>query len=128
MPITYTIDRQQNLIHTMGAGDITFAEVLDHFQALAADPAFNPGTDVLLDLLGCTSPPSNAQVREAAAFLEHRSVRLRFGRCAVVASQDVMYGMMRIFQVFAESAFASIRVFRNLEDARLWLNASPSEE
>ncbi len=48
-----------------------------------------------------------------------------FGRCAVIAPDDLTYGLGRMFQGFAWPMFTSIHVFRNNADAGTWLNEKP---
>jgi hypothetical protein len=41
--------------------------------------------------------------------------------CTIVVNRDRMFGMMRVFGVFAEQFFRAIRVFRGAEEAKAWL-------
>ena len=67
MPVLYEIDQARGLIHTRCVGAATFAEVMGHFAALAADPACPPRLAVLLDLRETTSSPQPDQLRAAGA-------------------------------------------------------------
>ncbi len=47
--------------------------------------------------------------------------RVKFGACAIVAPRDAMFGMMRMFEVFAQKSFRATAVFRTLAEAEAWL-------
>src|SRR4030095_7601473 len=61
MPITFSIDMRASLIRTIGEGDVTPAEVDDHFTELSKVWPRGAKLDVLLDLSGCTSLPEILQ-------------------------------------------------------------------
>lgn len=126
MPVTYRIDGRANLIRTVGSGDVTPDEVHAHFTELAH--AWPPLTklDVLLDLSGCTSIPDLSQLRDVVSLIKILGGDGRFGTCAVVASRELLYGVMRVFEFLADESFAAIRVFRNEAEAVEWLRERSS--
>jgi hypothetical protein len=79
--------------------------------------------NVLLDLRDTTSEPQSHQMRAAAGEVEELAGRVRWGACAIVAASDMLYGMSRVFEVFASEAFGESRVFRELVEAEIWLAA-----
>jgi|HubBroStandDraft_6_1064221.scaffolds.fasta_scaffold98694_2 hypothetical protein len=121
MPVTYTIDVQGKVIRTICASPLTFAEVLDHFRELREDPAFSGTLDVLLNVDGVDALPERAQLGTVSAELGAVVKKAKFGSCAIFASRDAMFGMMRIFEVFAAPYFRNIRVFRGPAEAEQWL-------
>jgi hypothetical protein len=44
---------------------------------------------------------------------------------AIIASQDALFGMARMFEVFAENYFGATRVFRSMDDGTRWLELPP---
>jgi len=124
MPITYKIDSESNSIRTNCVGDVTLAEVLDHFRVLEADPSLPDGLDVLLDLSGMTSLPNSNQLRSAAERIGQLRSKVSWGICAIVANSEVLFGMIRMFEVYAEDFFAATRVFRKLSDAEAWFRSA----
>lgn len=120
MPVTYEIDGTRRLVRTRCFGAVTISEVLAHFDELERDPARPELLDVVLDLSGSTTLPGSDQLRVVAERVGE--VRLtRFGRVAIVADRDSMFGMARMFEVFAEKHFGASRVFRQLDEAERWL-------
>ncbi len=124
MPVTYSIDVARKLIHTTCRGPVALPEVVEHFRTLKDDPACVGHLDVLLDVSEADALPDSSQlgivVKEVAAVCQ----KVQFGMCAIIATRDSMFGMMRMFEVFASRYFRAIRVFREATEAELWL-ASP---
>jgi hypothetical protein len=121
VPVTYEIDRKLALIRTRCSGDVRFEEVVRHFRELESDPSLPARVDVLIDLTEMSSIPESEQIRSVAGEVERLQQRLEWGACAIVASRDVLFGMSRMFEVFAENHFADSHVFREVDGAELWL-------
>jgi phenylalanine-4-hydroxylase len=68
-----------------------------------------------------SSLPETPQLKDVAVELERLQGRVEWGAWAIVASGDALFGMSRMFQVFAERNFPVSRVFRDLGEARSWL-------
>ena len=120
MPVTYEIDSARRLVRTRCVGAVTVAEVLTHFDELERDPERPAQLDVILDLTGSTTLPESDQLRVVAARVGEVQAP-RFGRVAIVADRDSMFGMARMFEVFAQAHFAESRVFRQVDEAERWL-------
>jgi hypothetical protein len=121
VPITYEIDTGRRLIRTRCVGATTLAEVMDHFRVLRSDPAVPEQMSVLLDLSEQTSAPVSAQIKQVAEETGRMREVVRWGALAVVARSDVLFGMSRMLEVLAEPHFTSIRVFRDLAPAEVWV-------
>jgi len=121
MPVTYQINHKAGFIETRCTGLVTFDEVMRHFEQLEAESSLTGRLDVLLDLTETTSLPETAQLQEVAQFVKRLKAKLEWGACAIVASRDALFGMSRIFEVFAESLFHRICVFRERKEAQQWL-------
>lgn len=121
MPVTYSIDTTRRLICTVCARPLTFSQVLDHFRELKEDPACSGRLDVLLNVSDVDLVPESYQIGAVAAAVLSIRDKVQFGACAVVASRDAMFGMMRVFEVRAGDHFAAIHVFRETAEAEMWL-------
>ena len=122
MPVTYTIDSARNIIHTRCEGSVSFEEVITHFKTLTSDPKCPPRLNVLLDLTGVTSAPTSEQIRRVSSVIGDSRKHLVFDTCAIAVSSELIYGMMRMFEVFTEENFRQARTFRGLDEAQEWLN------
>jgi len=123
MPVHYAIDHEQQRIRTTCNGYVTFPEVAQHFQELRRDPEFCDGLDVLLDLSGCTSLPTAEQLRDVVGQIASLGDRWRFGRCAIVTIDEALFGMTRIFEVYAQDVFTGTDIFHSVEEGERWLNS-----
>jgi hypothetical protein len=126
MPVVYQIDKANRMIRTQCTGPVTIEEVVEHFHMLERDPDCPEHADVLLDLSQETSIPTKDNLLEVAGQIARVSDTVRFGRCAIVACTDVLYGMSRMFQVFNEAYFTETYVFRSAGEAEAWLIANRS--
>ena len=112
MPVTYQIDEARKLIHTICSRPLTFTEVIEHFRTLRQDPACTGRLDVLLDVSDADTLPESRQFGPIAAELSAVRAKTEFGVCAIIATRDAMFGMMRVFEVAVSPYFRAIRVFR----------------
>ena len=122
MPISYRINRERGRVETTCSGQTTLKEVMAHFDELQKDPERPQQLDVLLDLTEQLSLPDSPQMR-AAADRVGLVTDLVFGACAVVATRESLYGMARMFEVFARGHFAAIQTFRDRKEAEEWLDS-----
>jgi len=127
MPVTYSIDTVGTIIRTTCSGPVKLPDVLEHFRELDNDPACVGQLDVLLDVNEAQILPQTTQLGavSAAVSLVRQKVDFRF--CAIVASRDAMFGMMRMFEVFVGKYFRAMHVFRSAAEAEEWLAAQRKE-
>ena len=121
MPVTYEIDKAAGIIRTKCTGPVTIEEVIEHFHVLERDSDCPSRLDVLLDLSEETSVPTSDNLMCVTREIGRIRGTVEFGNCAIVACIDVVYGMLRMFQVFAEECFRESHVFRTVSEAEVWL-------
>lgn len=121
MPVSYRFNAELGCVDTRCAGAVTFAEVRAHFRELEADVSLPPRLDVLLDLSEMQSLPETQQLEVLVGDIRRVASRVAWGACAIVAVDDALFGMSRMFEVFAEPQFERTRVFRDASMARSWL-------
>ena len=128
MTVTYQIHQAKRRIHTRSVGAVTLDEVLQHFADLVRDPDCPARLDVLLDLSEITSLPTSSQLTAVTTEIARVRPRVQFDGCAIIASRDALFGMARMFEVFAENYFGATRVFRTVDEGTRWLDIGPNEE
>jgi hypothetical protein len=126
VPITYHIDLEQNLIRTTVVGLVNPKDVINHFWALARDPQFPECPDVFLDVSGEETIPHSQQLSIVVGEMKRIGSKLRFGACAILASRDALFGMMKVFEALAEEFFRETSTFRDASEAEQWLAARRS--
>jgi hypothetical protein len=129
VPVTYEIDHERNRIATRCIGETTLSEVLAHFDDLERDHNRPARLDVYLDLTEQTNLPTALQIQAAASRIGMAKWMIDFRACAIVVNRDALFGMLRMFEVFAHPHFERLRVFRDATAARAWLDSgnSPSQ-
>jgi hypothetical protein len=81
--------------------------VIEHFRELYRDPVCSGHLDVLLDVSQADTLPEPGQLGPINAELGAIRDKVRFGLCAIVATRDAMFGMMRMFEVLARPRASS---------------------
>ena len=125
MTVTYQIDQAKRRIHTRCVGAVTLDEVMQHFADLVRDPDCPARLDVLLDLSEMTYLPTSSELTGVTTEVARVRPRVQFDGCAIIASRDALFGMARMFEVFAEDYFGATRVFRTLDEGTSWLELDP---
>jgi hypothetical protein len=118
--LSYRIEREKRLVVITGAGAVTAREALDLQDAIRRDPAFDPGFALLTDYVEV------AALDFSAADLKRMALNSPFGPQAVrayVARGDLVFGLLRMYEVFGSSASQSegLRVFRDVDAAMRWI-------
>jgi hypothetical protein len=121
VPVTYEIDAKERVIRTRCVGNVTLPEVIAHFRELEHDSNCIGRLDVLLDLSETSSLPESAQISAVTLELKKVQTRVEFAKCAVAASRDALFGMLKIFEVKAQPYFRAVHVFRGVAEAEAWL-------
>jgi hypothetical protein len=118
MPISYELEDQLLIIKT--EGDIQPEDLQETFQKVFVDPAFEPGTKILVYDLDSVFVPTTKQIEAGAKNIE--SVMKKFAsKMAIVVSSDVNYGMGRMMEIFCEQRGIDVKVFRDFDIAKNWL-------
>jgi hypothetical protein len=122
MPMTYTIDRAHNLVRTTGTGVLTDDHVMAHRKALTDDPEFSPQMRELSDIRQVTDfQVTPAGVRIMVASDVKMVATGGMHQLAIVADENVAYGMSRMYQTLGEPNIRTVGVFRSYEEATEWL-------
>jgi hypothetical protein len=120
MPIQYVIDSARQRLLKRAEGLVTFQDISDHLDAEERDHGL--GLSELLDARGATTNLTATQVRA----LVHRAAatlrRTPIGPTAIVATDDVMFGMARMYSLLTERDGVVVEVFRDVESASRWLD------
>ena len=80
-----------------------------------------PGELRLWDL-SCGLSLTNDQVQQLAEYGKSRLYKP--ARLAIVAPQDLSFGLLRMYEVYRKEDHINQRVFRNEQEARDWLKGS----
>jgi hypothetical protein len=120
MPISYRIDDARRRLYTRAEGLVTFAEMRVHVNT-----ELNPEAATYSELIDCSNATTNvtaAEIRQLA--MERKKVdtqQRRPGPVAVVANNDVFFGMLRMYDALTDP-IRPLQVFREAREAERWLD------
>lgn len=124
MPITYTIHKDLGLVVTRFTGHPTDEEFVQLYQTMLYDDEYALGTNELADLRVAESLNLSA----VALRRVEEITRQRYGdsgksfRTAIIAPRDSLYGIGRMYEVFAEEGPENVKVCRDPLEALQWLD------
>jgi hypothetical protein len=126
MPMSYTIDPVRKLIRATGSGVLTDDDVMEHRRALAADPKITRGMPEISDVRQVRDfQVTVAGIRIMVAADARMVASGGMHKLAVVAEENVAYGMSRMYQTLGEPNIrSSIGVFRDYKEAEDWLGTA----
>jgi len=121
MPILYTVDTEAGVILTTASGRLTDEDVLGHKKTLLDDPRVAAGMSEISDVREVTElAVTPVGVRSFVSFDRASAPALPGHRLAIVASQDFVFGMARMYQMTG-SEDDRVGVFRCPDEAKAWL-------
>jgi len=119
MPVSFTLSDGIGIFTTVG--DVDFEEGLDILEK-GMDAVHKSGQPhvLLFDFSQSAENRSAEELHTISMFIQERLPRAHL---AMVAQQDLYYGISRMFSSFAESLSLDSRAFRNRDEAIDWCNA-----
>lgn len=127
MPLRVWVDADTHVRFAVASGVLSKSDVLEHYGAVLADPAYDPALDMVFD---CTAvehidvePGTVKHISELVARADRAIPPGVRPRVAIVAPGDAAYGMARMYQAYREVQQAQrvYRVYRTAAEAREWL-------
>ena len=120
-PVSTKIDAKAGVVVNTVSGKLTAAAFTATLRALIDNPEFQPGMGIVWDLRRGTVIGLKAdEIKGVVYYVANRVEARGRGRLAIVVSQDVDYGIGRMFAAYAEQIGIERRVFRDLEEAVHW--------
>ena len=126
MPMSYTIDSDAGVISITGEGLLTDSEMIDCVDALRHDPALRPEMNTLSDMRRIEVGFTSAGVEKMVEVMRATEDRRGAAKAAIVVSEDVAFGMARMFESIADfsGVHPEFRVFRDIQSAVDWLQSN----
>lgn len=128
MPITYHLKPDERLVILVHTGIVTDDEFMSFYKALFEGTQFDESFNLLVDLRQAES-----SVRSAATLDEFANfIRRQYGstterpKVAVVAPEDISFGLARMYEVFSGDVSWEFEVFRTADTALAWLGLPES--
>ena len=123
MAVSYVIEK--DLLRLNLEGEYTPEDIVRQFLTAIDDPKCPKPVALLVDVSRSASLATRPveQIRTIAERLGEFKERVG-GRCAVLASSDVNFGLSRLGSVYSEGVGVNTSVFRDLPEALAWLGVT----
>jgi hypothetical protein len=121
MSHTFEIDVKNCILRESFKGLITFDVLTDANTAIISNSEFQKGYNFLTDLREATIHMNFEEMFEHVSQLPDLGVKKQ----AFIVSQDLEFGMLRMFQTLTEDEdlFGEIRIFKEVEEGINWLDS-----
>lgn len=123
MGVTYKIEK--DIVVVTNSGSFSNRDVEKTLLALTKDQGYRSGMQILFVDRGSQYNPPKHGAQEAALILGSLVPRIP-NRMAIVVKKDFHFGIARMIQVYCESYGVTFQVFREEQDARIWLGEDPN--
>jgi len=124
LPLHFRIDREAEIVWTWAEGTVTADDLVEHARALTKTPD-RPRWELADFSDRAEIPVATETVRAVAGLLSREDVNRPGSRLALVAGNEAMFGMLRLFEAYREHSNVEICVFRDREEALRWLADRP---
>lgn len=115
MPVQFTIDVARKLVISTYSGEISESDFFGVASRIKAHPDFDPRFSELVDFSGVTGGAIPTSALQAIARQE--SVYNPSSMHVVVVPQDHLFGLVRMYQVYAEETKPNVVAVRSMEEA-----------
>ncbi|MCK4775459.1 MAG: STAS/SEC14 domain-containing protein [Candidatus Krumholzibacteria bacterium] len=122
MSIKYEIEPRKGVILTTVSGTVTEEEVTKYLGEVFLHPKRGHPYREIFDLRDVTKFDVDMEgARRIVAFAKHYQAHWENGQVALVAPRDYEFGMARVIGAYADDMPFEFRVFRNMNDAKAWI-------
>ncbi len=131
MSVEYKFNEESNFLYSRFYGVLTDEDLRNQAQAVVDDPRIQQGVKEIVDLRGVdTVEASTDSIGVVINIDKEHSEKLAGQKTAIVAPRELLYGLSKIYEVLYElsQAPANVKVFRDMGEARKWLELKPEEK
>lgn len=125
MPVEHRVDQEKGVIAATFKGPMPLQEVIGQIESVLKSLGDQPCTGVLSDIQGLEHQASSEDIKTVSDLIASYSDTVRGLKLALVVSEPVMYGMMRMLQARLDTVPLDVGVFYELDDAKRWLEFQP---
>jgi hypothetical protein len=122
MPLVTRIDVEAGLATHTITGELSLEDVMQAMVKLFTNPDFRPDMAILVDISqGSAETLSQEDIDEFVNLTRAMGEKRGTGRSAILAAQDLDYGIGRIIQALLDDTTRDLRVFRDRDVCLQWL-------
>ena len=112
----FTVDPEQRVVLVTFAGEISDADLMEIASGTKSHPRFDPSFSEIVDFSAVTG--GNVSTFALQTLARRTSIYERASKHIVIAPQPHVFGLSRMFQVFAEGTRPNMIVVHTLDEAR----------
>jgi len=126
MPITFELKPEQQLVIFRHIGDVPDDEFLTFYKDFFENPKATAYQNLLIDLAETKSVSRSSEALQALIMLlreklKHSSAQRKV---AVIAPEDLSFGLARMYEIFSNDVPWEFEVFREGHAAQAWLGVT----
>ncbi len=125
MAFSFELEQSDGYLRAVLVGEASFSDLTAVMDAMTDAGEFSESLR-LWDLQQCELQVTTQELRDIAAIGNTRD--RPSSRVAILAGQDLTYGLARIVTALRESGALMVEVFRQEEDALAWLKGGNSDD
>ena len=119
------IDKDMRMAHVKAWGKVTSRELKNIFFVTVKHQDWTAGFNMLCDYNKIINfDVTSDDIYKIIEWQESIDAMIGDGRCAVIASRDLVYGMSRMWQTLSSGRSQKVCVFRQMNDAVIWLGST----
>jgi hypothetical protein len=122
MPVKIIHDSDKNIIRATITGQPTLVDLDAAFQSITTSTEYPPDVDAIWDLRDADVKTADDKfVRHIIELLKRYPQRARC-KSALIATDDLAYGMSRMFQILSEDKVTQeLMIFRTYAEGEQWI-------
>jgi hypothetical protein len=124
MSASYEVDSERRIIVVTVRGELGDEDLLEIHDRIRAEPKLDPSFRLLIDLRGASG--RDVTMGGVQNLIERPLLLSPQARRAIVVATDFGFGMSRMYESLRGDLTGAIRVFRDLDQARQWLDEGES--
>ena len=121
MPIEHRVDQDRGVIAATFTGPMPLSEVIENIERVLKNLDGQSCKGVLSDVQGLEHQATSDDIKRVSDLIASYSDTVRGLKLALVVSEPVMYGMMRMLQARLDRVPLDVGVFYEMDDAEHWL-------
>lgn len=121
MSVEHRVDQESGVIAATFTGPMPLEEVIGQIESVLKSLDGQSCMGVLSDVRGLEHQASSEDVKRVSDLIAAYTDTVRGMKLALVVSEPVMYGMMRMLQARLDTVPLDVGVFYDMDDAKRWL-------
>jgi hypothetical protein len=121
MSVHYTYNKEKDILYGTIGDNVTIDELKIILTEISSSKEFPPDVKALWDIRKLDFSKINADFGKQLILARKKNTSRGNTKIAILADQDLAYGMSRMYESMSEGMPQTIMVFKELEKAEDWL-------